>query len=326
MAAQVHDGETAGQGQDRRHEESCPCRDEDKDKDKDKEAVAGSRIRPAMTTSGTPPLDDAAMPVFLIEEYESEDDLPPLWEVLMDDQPEFVEELVAAGEDPWEPVLGGWSPGRLSLAGPTPGLFVAPEGEPGLSPAERALVLEAEQLRAALADCRHPIGLGLACVAGIDVQEAVRRLNATPLQGSRLHALQENHLAGCTLDRDMRIVGVTTVPGGCLITQPWGFTPDTPELQKRLSAGTAFYGLYANAKNGNQGSIVRDGVVEGGDLHPGGGPNPYDTLTSEEVLLAYLYRGHPVAHACAWVGLRPTDARAFTGQPDVWVELPGRSY
>ncbi|NJP80858.1 ankyrin repeat domain-containing protein [Streptomyces sp. AA8] len=252
--------------------------------------------------------------------------MPPLWEVLMDDQPEFVEELVAAGEDPWEPVLGGWSPGRLSLAGPTPGLFVVPESEPGLSPAERALVLEAERLRAALADCRHPIGLGLACVAGIDAEEAIRRLDATPLQGSRLHALQENHLAGCTIDRDMRIVGVTTVPGGCIVTQPWGFTPDSTELQKQLSAGTAFYGLYANAKSGNQGSVVRDGVVEGGDLHPGGGPDPYDTLTSEEVLLAYLYRGHPIAHACAWVGLRPTDARAVTGQPDVWVELPGRGY
>ncbi|MEU1818807.1 hypothetical protein ABZ543_27000 [Streptomyces roseifaciens] len=166
MAAQVHDGETAGQGQDRRHEETCPCRD------KEREAIGGSGPWPAMTASGTPPLDDAAMPVFLIEEYESEDDMPPLWEVLMDDQPEFVEELVAAGEDPWEPVLGGWSPGRLSLAGPSPGLFVVPEGTPGLSPDERALVLEAERLRAALADCHHLIGLGLSCVAGIDAQEA----------------------------------------------------------------------------------------------------------------------------------------------------------
>ncbi|MFC5144803.1 ankyrin repeat domain-containing protein [Streptomyces aureoversilis] len=265
------------------------------------------------------------MPVFLFEEYASEDDMPPLWEVLMDDQPEFVEELVAAGEDPWEPVLGGWSPGRLSLAGPTPDLFVLPEGERGLSPAEHAVVREAERLRAALEQSDH-LGLGLACVAGIDAQEAIRRLDATLLQGSRLRALQEDPLAGRAIDDDMRIVGVTTVPGGCIITQPWGFAPDTTELQKRLSAGTASYGLYANAKSGNQGSVVRDGVTEGGDLHPGGGPNPYDTLTSEEVLLAYLYHGHPVAHACAWVGLRPTDARAITGQPDVWVELPERKY
>ncbi|MGK5732918.1 ankyrin repeat domain-containing protein [Streptomyces sp. URMC 124] len=244
-----------------------------------------------------------------------------LWQVLMDDQLEFVEELLAAGADPWQPVLGGWSPGRLTLAGPRPELLAVPEGQQGLDADERAAVLEAERLRAALADCHHE-GLGLVCVAGIDAREAIRRLNATPVLGSRLQTLEEDAVAGHAFDDDLRIVGVTTVPGGCIVTQPWGYMPQVSGVQKRLSAGTACYGLYANAKSGNQGSVVRDGVIEGSVLHPGGGPNPFDTVTSEDVLLAYLYRDHPLAHACAWVGLRPTDARAMTGQPDAWVELP----
>ncbi|MFF7725690.1 ankyrin repeat domain-containing protein [Streptomyces sp. NPDC008001] len=248
-----------------------------------------------------------------------------LWQVLMDDQLEFAEELVADGADPWQPVLGGWSPGRLSLAGPVPGLFEVPEGERGLSPAEHAAVHEAQRLRTALADSHHE-GLGLACVAGIDAEEAIRRLDAAPLRGHRLRVLQEAPWAGADFDHRLRIVGVTTVPGGCIVTQRWGYTPQASGVQQRLSAGTACYGLYANAKSGNQGSFVRDGVIEGGDLHPGGGPNPFDTVTSEDVLLAYLYRGHPVAHACAWVGLRPADACAVTGQPDAWVELPDRDY
>ncbi|GAA0450139.1 hypothetical protein [Streptomyces olivaceiscleroticus] len=97
-----------------------------------------------------------------------------------------------------------------------------------------------------------------------------------------------------------------------------------PGVVKRLSAGTVCYGLYANPKSGNQGSIVRDGEVAGWDLHPGGGPDVYDT--SEEVLASYLYRYNGLAYAIAFAGLRPTDARAVVGPRDVWVELPQRDY
>ncbi|WP_308440256.1 hypothetical protein [Streptomyces mashuensis] len=93
----------------------------------------------------------------------------------------------------------------------------------------------------------------------------------------------------------------------------------------RLSAGTVCYGMYANAKSGNQGSIFRDGVVEGWDLHPGGGPDEEED-SPEDVLTAYIHSGHPVAHACAYAGLRPADARAVFGPPDAWVSLPERDY
>ncbi|MEV5413060.1 hypothetical protein AB0K60_30015 [Thermopolyspora sp. NPDC052614] len=43
---------------------------------------------------------------------------------------------------------------------------------------------------------------------------------------------------------------------------------------------------------------------------------------AEEILAVYLYRGEAVAYCCAGAGLRLTDARAFTGSPDLWVKLP----
>ncbi|MGW0335425.1 ankyrin repeat domain-containing protein [Streptomyces sp. NPDC003011] len=53
-----------------------------------------------------------------------------LWEALFADRPDNARLLAAAGADPWRPQLGGWSVGRLSLAGPTPDLFTPPESEP----------------------------------------------------------------------------------------------------------------------------------------------------------------------------------------------------
>ncbi|QIJ60869.1 hypothetical protein [Streptomyces sp. JB150] len=57
----------------------------------------------------------------------------------MTDRPDNARALVEAGADPWRRLIGGWSPGRLALAGPTPDPFPLPEGEPGLSDAERAI-------------------------------------------------------------------------------------------------------------------------------------------------------------------------------------------
>jgi hypothetical protein len=88
--------------------------------------------------------------------------------------------------------------------------------------------------------------------------------------------------------------------------------------------GTLCYGLYANPKSGNQGSVYRDGTGEAWDLHPGGGPDEGDT--PEEVLFSYVHQGNAVTYAIAFAGLHPTDARAVTGTPDAWVELPERDY
>ncbi|GGU99936.1 hypothetical protein GCM10010182_16320 [Actinomadura cremea] len=114
------------------------------------------------------------------------------------------------------------------------------------------------------------------------------------------------------------------MPGGCVVTQPWGFAPQMPGVTARLSAGTVAHGLYADPKSGNQGSVCRDGSMEGWDLHPGYDPD--SDATTREVLASYLTRGDAVAYTCAVAGLHLTDARAVDGPPDVWMRLPERDW
>ncbi|MFF7988973.1 ankyrin repeat domain-containing protein [Kitasatospora xanthocidica] len=245
-----------------------------------------------------------------------------LWEAVAQHRPDNARALAAAGADPWRPQLGGWSPGRLALAGPTPDLFPAPASEPGLTEAEQATARRGRQLVRALGVFPHE-GTGLACIAGIDAAEAIRLLDAHPADEDLMADFLDDP-DEYDWDEGLLIAGVTTVPGGCIVTQPWGYTPSTPGVLTRLTVGTFGYGFYANPKSGNQGSIARNGTVEAHDLHPGGGPDQGDSPS--EVLTAYLYRHHPVAHACAFAGLHPTDPRPVTGPADTWIQLPDLDY
>ncbi|MEU5431897.1 ankyrin repeat domain-containing protein [Streptomyces sp. NPDC020719] len=250
-----------------------------------------------------------------------ENGVTALWEAVVARRPNHARALAAAGADPWRPGPGGWSPGRLSLAGPTPDLFAVPVGV-CLTDTERTMAEEAVRLTGALGDFFYE-GTGLACVSGIDAAEAVRRLDAARVPDELADEVLEDPYT-YEMDEILPIVGVTPVPGGCVVAQPWGYAPQMPGVLKRLSAGTVCYGLYANPKSGNQGSIARNGAIEGWDLHPGGGP--YEDDTAEEVLAAYLYQHNAVAFSCAFAGLRLADARAVTGPPDLWVRLPPRDY
>ncbi|MFJ8278788.1 hypothetical protein ACIRA2_16030 [Streptomyces griseoviridis] len=194
-----------------------------------------------------------------------------------------------------------------------------PAGE-RLTGAEHATAVEAARLIDALGSFHHD-GTGLACVAGIDAAEAVRRLKATPAPREFADGVVEDPWDH-ELDETLPLVGVTSVPGGCVVTQPWGYAPQRTGVLRPLSAGTLCYGLYANPKSGNQGRVARDGSIIGSDLHPGGGIDEGDT--SEQALFSYLYQGNAIAYACAYAGLRPVDARAVVGPPDLWVMLPDR--
>lgn len=252
-----------------------------------------------------------------------ENETTALWDAVVAGRPDNARALAAAGADPWWTGFGGWSPGRLSLAGPEPSLFLPlPDGVPQLTDAERAVAEEARRLHAIFADLYYD-GMGLACVAGIDAEEAIRRLEATPADGELMAEVLEDPYE-FELDETLHLVGVTTVPGGCVVTQPWGYGPSQPGVLKRLSAGTVCYGLYANPKSGNQGRIYRDGENDGWDLHPGGGPYPEETPA--EVLFSYAHHYSAVTFCLAYSGLRPTDTRPVTGPPDAWVKLPERDY
>ncbi len=125
---------------------------------------------------------------------------------------------------------------------------------------------------------------------------------------------------GLSHDEMTTVVGVSDVPGGCVVAQWWGYAPSTPGVMVELTPGTAGYGMYGNPMSGDQGTDARDGVVVQWDAHPGGGDaSPEDS--PETILRTYLYRGNALAFCCDHAGLRPVDARAFTGPPDIWLRL-----
>ncbi len=174
-------------------------------------------------------------------------------------------------------------------------------------------------------------------MAGLDSSEVIRRLDGRAMTEDELLAhydveVDEDWVPGADPDdwrwlddvRDLLLIGVTDVPGGCVVSQPWGYQPQTPLVGTLLSAGTVAYGLYANPKSGNQGSIYRDGVPIAGDLHPGG--PPWETDDAGRVPLSYLYAHRAAMYSCGYVGLRPPDARCVTGPADRWVLLPDRDY
>ncbi|WP_307845499.1 ankyrin repeat domain-containing protein [Planomonospora sp. ID67723] len=248
------------------------------------------------------------------------DDRTALWVAVFAHRLDNARALAAAGADPWRPMMAGWSPGRLALAGPAPDLFPIPAGYPGLSPAEAATAAEARRLIAALGEAGED-NLGVACVANITAAEAARRLEARPVDDADTEAVLSDPWSDP--DASLKIVGITDVPGGCVVTQPWGYAPSTPEVTLPLSVGTVCYSMFANPKSGNQGAVSRNGVLDDSDTHPGGG-DAGGHLTADEILAEYLYQDQAVAYCCAAAGLRVPDARAVTGPPDLWLRLSER--
>lgn len=172
---------------------------------------------------------------------------------------------------------------------------------------------ERDRLVAALAGVPEDDGYSLACVAGIDAETAIRLLGAESVE------VTDDELEEWWDEGLDDLIGVTTVPGGCVLVQTWDFGASVPEVLGPLSAGTVAFGLYANPKSGNQGRVYRDGEVVEWDLDPGG--LAIETATEQERLLAEAYRGEAKAFCCAYVGLSPTDDRAFTN-PERWIRLP----
>lgn len=246
-----------------------------------------------------------------------------LWRAVYARNFDSVEVLLAAGADPALPMMSGWSPARLSLATERP---LATDEV--LTPRELAAVEERDRLVAAVG--RFPAGDGfsdgysIACVAGIDAHEAARRLKAYVVPDDERPDVTSWTWDDEPFGDDSELaVGVTDVPGGCVLMQPWYYNAATPVVANLLSAGTVVYAMYANPKSGNQGRIAHDGQVVAWDLHPGGSANADDTTL--EVLLAHLYAREAVAYCCAYVGLRPENTKAFT-EPDQWLLLPDRDY
>ncbi|MER5646151.1 ankyrin repeat domain-containing protein [Streptosporangium sp. NPDC002524] len=258
-----------------------------------------------------------------VDDVDAEDEgRTALWAAVFNNRPGNARALVAAGAAPWRPMMNGWPPGRLSLAGPTPDLFTLPADGIGLSAAEAAAVTEAERLITALGDVDSD-GFSLACVAGLTAAEAVPRLEAVVADDDDIEEVMDDPFSD--LDDSLTVIGVTDVPGGCVVSQPWGYAAYAHRVMKRLSTGTVCYAMYDNPKSGKQGGVARNGGVETSDTHPGGG-NVAGDEPAEEILAAYLYQFQAMAYCYAGAGLRPADARSITGPPGMWLRLPDRNW
>ena len=242
-----------------------------------------------------------------------------LWEAVMHRHHDIARLLADAGADPWTPLIGGWSPGRLALAGPQPVLFGVPDTH--LTAAEMATVARARRRVGAVGDPEVE-GMSIACLAHVDSAEAAGRLRAVPVEiDDFAEWALDPWSQGMTDDEVLHTVGVTDVPGGCVVTQWAGFTAATPGLLARLTPGSSAYAMYADPKSGHQGIAFHHGHLVAADLTPGSGDcDPADT--GSEVLRAYLYYRHPVAYCCAAAGLTPEDQRALTGPPTKMLRLP----
>ncbi|NAS25317.1 ankyrin repeat domain-containing protein [Herbidospora sp. NEAU-GS84] len=240
-----------------------------------------------------------------------------LWSAVFHRQPGNARALVGAGADPWRAMMNGWSPARLALAGPTPDLF--PPGDLALSPGELAAVALSEDLFTALESIDDD-GHSIACVAGVTAAEAARRLGGTVVTEDELGLVFDDPGDAWHDDRLERVVGVTDVTGGCVVTQPWGWHASDERLLRKLTRGTRGYAMFANPKSGEQGVGAVDGEITDWDTILGLAP-PTAADSAEELLRKFLYQDDPEAYCCGYAGLHLTDARPILGPPDLWIRL-----
>lgn len=235
-----------------------------------------------------------------------------LWNAVYHHRDDNVAVLMEQGADPWLPMMDGWSPGRLGSAGPLCELFEAPGGQ-ALTEEERTMAAAGPELAEVFSDIPYD-GFSVACVRGLTAVEATQRLSVGEV------IVVDDPVPWSELDfcGEMQVVGVTDVPGGCVIAQPWAYRADDVEVIGALSAGTFAYGMYANPKSGNQGCIAEDGQMVKSDLHPGYDPD--DDATAREVLASFASRGSAIVHCLVYAGLRP-DSTDCLENPDAWLRL-----
>jgi hypothetical protein len=285
-----------------------------------------------LDTVPPPPLHEAVLsglPVRAVEERirESADvDLlwsgrTALWDAVMHRHHEIARVLTAAGADPWRPLIGGWSPGRLALAGPEPALFGPPPPDTHLTPAELTATARAQHLIEAVGDLTVP-GLSIACLTRVDSAEATGRLRAAPIEIPDFTEWAIDPWSQGLTDHEVEYtIGASDVPGGCVLTQWAGPTAGAPGVLSPLTRGTTAYALYADPDHGIRGTRFRNGRPTAHDLSPGSGHCvPGDP--PDEVLRAYLYYQNPIPYCCDAAALTPADAHPFTGPPDHFLRLP----
>ncbi|WTW93581.1 ankyrin repeat domain-containing protein [Streptomycetaceae bacterium NBC_01309] len=258
----------------------------------------------------------------------------PLWRAVCHGKAENAAALLAAGAQPWAPVVAGRSAGRLALRTGLAPLFEDLPGYAPLTEAERAEQRDADE-RAEVFRGMYTEGLSVAFVAGIDEEEAVRRLGSTPEASPVLdlaadpgpHGTGPGGFDPHDWDTSERFLGVRAVPGGCVVVQPMGYRASTPTILSALSPETKAYGLYFNPKGGTFGHYSEDGVRT---LDEEIGLSAHEESPDRHWLYRFwdwdrkegMWAAYELAYASAMGGVRIATADSVVGPPNRWVELP----
>jgi Ankyrin repeats (3 copies)/Lsr2 len=188
----------------------------------------------------------------------------PLWRAVRWGHREVAQALLAAGADPWRPVLGGRSAGRVALDGPLAELFASLPDAPQIPVRERERQALADELIDSYdAWPDHGVHMTVAFIRGPKVDEVIRALGADP--------------AGCPAqaigDADGPWVG--TPPGGGVVVFGEGFTADEGFMAAVSSGGVAA-DTSDSPKAARRVNCWRDGVrvATPGDFYDPGGQDP----------------------------------------------------
>lgn len=257
----------------------------------------------------------------------------PLWHAVAHGRADNAAALLAAGADAWTPRVAGRSPGSLALTTELAPLFADLPGAVLPGP-ERVAAQRAADEQARVFRGVHTEGLAVAFVGGVDEEEVIRRLGADPDRVPVLDLDAEPGPYGTGPDgfdpygpRADGFVGVSGVPGGCVLTHPAGHLASSASVLAAVSPGGRAYGVYFNPKGGTFGHLSVDGGAAYGEeigivaredspeefwLHRFWQWGPYGDM----------YGTGSLAYACDRAGLRVTDPGPLLGPPRRWVGIP----
>lgn len=185
----------------------------------------------------------------------------PLWCAVRRGHDEEAAVLLAAGADPWRPVLGGRSAGMVALDGPLATLFADLPGAPPLNEAERRRQAEADALIASYSELSRvspgiAVDLCIAFVAGLDENEVIRRAGADPADCPTTSVDELNTAVYTSTDGSpgTPVLWIGTPPGGGVVVyDPTDINPRSDEFCGRVSAGNAaLASMFDNPAGGDQ--------------------------------------------------------------------------
>jgi hypothetical protein len=164
----------------------------------------------------------------------------PLWCAVRRGYEEETLALLAAGADPWRPVRGDRSAGRVALDGPLAPIFEGLPGAPTVSDEERAAQARADELISFYEQWHYlPDALCLAFVRGVDEDEVFRRLGLDPAEYPPVDV--DEYTAGHDFyDSDHSVLWVRSVEGGgVMVYDSWGIAPVSDLFCAAVSADGA---------------------------------------------------------------------------------------